>query len=79
MRRRKSIALLGAAAGWPGTVLAQQTQAAHLPIVGSLIFLPGNLVQAANEAELARLGWVEGKNVIFDLREVPADRGCRHS
>jgi putative ABC transport system substrate-binding protein len=35
--------------------------------------LPGNPVQDADVAELARLGWAEGKTVIYDVREVAAD------
>jgi putative ABC transport system substrate-binding protein len=74
MKRRQLITLLGAvAATRPETVLAQQTQAGHLPIIGSLLFSPGNPAKVALDAELERLGWVEGKTAIYDVRVVPPD------
>jgi putative tryptophan/tyrosine transport system substrate-binding protein len=65
----------GAAASRPGTGLAQQTQAAHPPIVGFLNTVPVRINPVFREivAELGRLGWVEGKTATFDVREVAAD------
>jgi len=80
MRRRPFIALFGAAAASrPGTALAQQTQAGHPPIIGWLLVQRPNPIFHEIIAELARLGWVEGKTVTYDVRVATADMSDLHA
>jgi putative ABC transport system substrate-binding protein len=71
MRRRTFIMLTGGAAAWPLSAGAQQ--AAKLRRVAYLALLPGPDAVIVKE-RLAELGYIEGKNLIFDLRP-PKD--CR--
>jgi ABC-type uncharacterized transport system substrate-binding protein len=69
MKRRKFIMLLGGAAAWPLAARAQQAEKRYT--VG--IFSAGgeNVMPTLNRAffdALRELGWVEGKNVIFEYR-----------
>jgi putative ABC transport system substrate-binding protein len=64
MRRREFIAFLGGAATWPLTAGAQQ--AAKLYRVAYLALLSGPDATIVKQW-LAELGYVEGKNLIFDL------------
>jgi putative tryptophan/tyrosine transport system substrate-binding protein len=68
LRRREFIAGLGAAAAWPVVARAQQ---AALPVVGYLqITSPeaGGFLLAAFRKGLGEIGYVEGRNVGFELR-----------
>jgi putative ABC transport system substrate-binding protein len=70
MRRREFITLLGgAAAGWP---LAARAQQLAIPLIGSLNtgFPTGTQLQrfATIRQHLARLGFVEGRNIAFEHR-----------
>jgi len=72
MRRRDFIAALGVSAALPIAVQAQQ-QRDRLRRVGMLFGAPendpeGQASRAAIIQELARLGWVEGRNVRIDQR-----------
>jgi len=77
MRRREFIALLGSATGvWPLPARAQQPAAVRR--VGVLINLSENDLEAqrlltAFREELARLGWVEGRNLRIDYRWANGD------
>src|SRR5262245_45100029 len=77
MERRQFIVLVGgAAASRPGVVLAQPAQGSqHPPIVGWLGSVPMRPNPIGDEivAELARLGWIEGKTVTYDVRDAPSD------
>ena len=67
MRRRKFITLLGGAAVWPLAAGAQEAGSRHT--VGFLS--AGNDNAALNTVvvvALSELGWVEGKNVVFEHR-----------
>jgi len=68
MRRRELIAGLGAVAAWP---LATGAQSPKVPTIGLLVAgapsSHGALV-AALVQRLRELGWVEGRNVLFDYR-----------
>jgi putative tryptophan/tyrosine transport system substrate-binding protein len=72
MRRREFITLLGgAAAAWP--VAARAQQAGGMRRIGWLIGAdendPGSQAQrAAFRESLAKLGWIEGRNLRIDLR-----------
>jgi len=72
MRRRELIALLGGATtAWPLVTRAQQT--AGVRRIGVLINLSENDQEAqrlltAFREELARLGWVDGRNLRIDYR-----------
>src|SRR5947209_10227686 len=66
MKRRAFIALIGgAAAAWPLTAGAQQ--AAKLSRIAYLSFISGPDAVIVKQ-RLVELGYVEGKNLIFDLR-----------
>ena len=70
MRRRGFITLLGGAAAWPIAAFAQQ----RLPRVG--VLLNGRAVPSANlqiAAELARIGYVEGRNIAYEIRSAEGD------
>ena len=67
MKRREFITLLGgAAAAWPLSTNAQQAESKYtVGILGA-----GNNVAELTTvvAALRELGWVEGKNVVFEPR-----------
>ena len=77
MRRRELIALLGSATGlWSLPARAQQP--ATVRRVGVLINLSENDLKAQRlltefREELARLGWVEGRNLRIDYRWASGD------
>jgi putative ABC transport system substrate-binding protein len=76
MRRRNFIAFLGGAATWPLTGSAQQAHAVRR--IGVLTGLVEDDKEsqarlAAFSLELARLGWVEGRNVLIDYRWANGD------
>ena len=70
MTRRGFITLLGGAAAWPIAAFAQQ----RLPRVGVLLYgraVPSGDLQIA--AELARIGYVEGRNIAYEIRAAEGD------
>jgi putative tryptophan/tyrosine transport system substrate-binding protein len=77
MRRRDLIVLAGsAAAGWPLTARAQQSEKVRL--IGILLGTPekdpiGEKRLAAFRDGLAELGWIEGRNVRFAIRWTGGD------
>jgi putative tryptophan/tyrosine transport system substrate-binding protein len=69
MRRREFIAAIGGAAAWPLAARAQQPARVRrigLLSAGSLLLDMRPVFSAA----LQELGWIEGKNIIFELRHV---------
>jgi putative ABC transport system substrate-binding protein len=71
MRRREFITLLGGAAAWP--LAAQAQQFGRIRHVGALIGGPASdpITQGYANAfreGLAKLGWIEGRNLRLDLR-----------
>jgi putative ABC transport system substrate-binding protein len=82
MRRREFITLIGGAATWPLNVRAQQPE--RVRRIG--ILWRGNVTEGVVQAqqtavreELAKLGWVDGRNVRFDLRYSGDDAGRMHA
>ena len=79
MRRREFIAILGgAAAGWPLSARAQQSNRPRL--VGALFAMAPSDPEAemrvkAFESGLRELGWVEGRNMRLEYRWAPRDPG----
>jgi len=76
MRRREFIMLLGGAAAWPRTLIAQSTDRARR--IGVLMELAASDPQArSNVAALQRglykLGWSQGGNLGIDYRWAPDD------
>jgi putative tryptophan/tyrosine transport system substrate-binding protein len=77
MRRREFISLLGsAAAAWPLTALAQQTE--RVRRIGVLLNVaaddPESLTRVTAFAQgLQELGWIDGRNVRIDFRWGGAD------
>jgi putative ABC transport system substrate-binding protein len=72
MRRRELITLLGgAAAAWPLAARAQQTERMRrvgVLIGGSASDPTSERYAAVFKEELAKLGWIEGRNLRIDLR-----------
>jgi putative ABC transport system substrate-binding protein len=69
MNRRDLIALLGSAATWPLAARAQQD--GRMRRVGLLMIgggLADSLLQPAFREGMAKLGWVEGRNLRIDVR-----------
>jgi putative ABC transport system substrate-binding protein len=78
VNRRELIALLGstAAVGWPLGARAQQQE--RMRRVGLLMAAAAGDQEisrrlAAFQGELGRLGWVEGRNVRFEIRWTAGD------
>ena len=67
MKRREFIALAGAAAAWPSSVNAQQPR----KVLGVLRGVPDPKYLQAFLARLRELGWVEGQNILIEVRWDP--------
>lgn len=79
MKRREFITLVGgAAATWPVAALAQQT--GKVARVGVLVISSSTPLSASGlkefMANLARLGFIEGRNLVVDRRELGFDTGA---
>jgi putative ABC transport system substrate-binding protein len=77
MRRRELLGLLGGVAAWPLSGHAQQGE--RLRRVGVLLTYAegdaeGQARLAAFHSGMRKLGWVEGRNVRYDLRWATTDR-----
>jgi len=77
MRRRDFVVRLGSAAlGWPLAAHAQTTERARrigvLLVVGETDTYGRQQVSVLKE-ELARLGWIDGKNLVIDVRWADGD------
>ena len=67
MKRRAFIALIGGAAAWPFAARAQQAEKKYT--VGILSAGGENTALSVAFADALReLGWVEGRNVVFEYR-----------
>jgi putative ABC transport system substrate-binding protein len=76
MRRREFIAGLGATAGWPLTVRAQQAgrvRRVAILHIGSQSERVTRTQQDALQEGLAKQGWLEGRSVRFDVRYAEDD------
>ena len=76
MKRCKFIPVLGGAATWPLAARAQQTE--RVRRIGVLTFSAesdqeGQSSVAAFREELAKLGWVEGRNSQIEIRWAAGD------
>jgi putative ABC transport system substrate-binding protein len=74
LQRREFITLLGGAAAWPIAARAQQDKRLVGIITG---FNDKEMapLYAAFRARLRELGWIEGQNVVFDVRATSGDYG----
>jgi putative ABC transport system substrate-binding protein len=78
MRRRQLLVALGGATLWPVAVRAQQSA---MPLVG--VLSSGSAAESAPQLitlrrGLSELGYIEGKNVLFDIAGARATmNGCR--
>jgi putative ABC transport system substrate-binding protein len=76
MRRREFIKLVGGAAAWPPAAQAQP--ATRRRLVAMLVSVGGDdpdqtaLVAAFHE-ELTRIGWIDGRNMRFEQRDILGD------
>jgi putative ABC transport system substrate-binding protein len=70
IRRRDVITLLGGAAAWPLAARAQQDRVRQIGVLrrGLETNRSVQAEQGALRESLARLGWIEGRNVRFDVR-----------
>jgi putative ABC transport system substrate-binding protein len=70
MKRREFITLLGGAAAWPLAARAQQAE--RMRRIGFLLAAPNDAEGQdrikAFQAELERLGWLDGRNVQIDYQ-----------
>jgi putative ABC transport system substrate-binding protein len=66
LKRREFITLLGGAAAWPVAARAQEAGSKHT--VGILSASGTPTLNTVFIAALSELGWVEGKNVVFEHR-----------
>ena len=76
MNRRKFAALLGAAAtGWPLAGLAQRpAKPARIVLLSDYVWGPFSSERSAPfRQRLRELGWVEGKNVVFEERHAATE------
>jgi putative tryptophan/tyrosine transport system substrate-binding protein len=73
MKRRQFITLLGGAAAWP--IAAHAQRADRIKHVGVLFGSSENQAEtaAALREGLAKLGWIEGRNLQIELRVAEAD------
>jgi putative tryptophan/tyrosine transport system substrate-binding protein len=72
MRRREFIAGLGGAAvAWPRTVRAQQVEGVRR--IGVLMWAVTEVDLGPFREELAKLGWVEGRNLLTEYRASARD------
>ena len=74
MRRREFTILLAGAAAWPGVAIAQQDNKKRL--VGLISAFNDKEMMplvAAFRARMQELGWVEGQNIVFDVRTTSGD------
>jgi putative ABC transport system substrate-binding protein len=71
MKRREFITLLGGAAAWPLAARAQQGERVRR-IAGLFLLQAQESRGFALWEELAKLGWIEGRNLQIDLRFAPA-------
>jgi putative ABC transport system substrate-binding protein len=71
MRRRQFITLLGGAVAWPIVAHAQQSE--RMRRIGYLSPSQPTPVDALIVEDLRQLGWIEGKNVSFEIRYADND------
>src|SRR4030095_15096598 len=74
MRRREFIVLLGGAAAWPTVAIAQQDSKKRL--IGLIAAFNDKEMMplvAAFRARMQELGWIEGQNIVFDVRSTSGD------
>jgi putative ABC transport system substrate-binding protein len=68
MKRREFITLLGGAAAWPVAARAQQPGKAYRIGLFNAGSEPPSELRSVIPDALRELGWIEGKNVIFERR-----------
>jgi putative tryptophan/tyrosine transport system substrate-binding protein len=72
MRRREFTMLLASAAAWPAVAIAQQKKR----LVGLIAAFNNKEMMplvAAFRARMQELGWIEGQNIVFDVRTTSGD------
>ncbi|MGB8896944.1 MAG: ABC transporter substrate-binding protein [Pseudolabrys sp.] len=74
MKRREFISLLGGAAAWPAVAIAQQ--GSKKPLVGLITGFSDKEMLPIAEAfrgRIKELGWLEGENIVVDVRATSGD------
>ena len=74
MRRREFIVLLGSAAAWPAVAIAQQdNRKRRVGLISAFNEKEMMPLVAAFRARMQELGWIEGQNIVFDVRATSGD------
>ena len=74
MRRRELIAGLSGAVAWPGGVWAQPPKGFTVSERFSAAAEVARSFREATVPELAKLGFVEGRNLVIDARLAPSEQ-----
>ena len=73
MRRREFFMLLGGAAAWPAFAIAQQDKKRLVGLIAAFNEKEMMPLVAAFRARMQELGWIEGQNIVFDVRATSGD------
>jgi ABC-type uncharacterized transport system substrate-binding protein len=74
MRRREFIMLLGGATMWPAVAVAQQDSKKRLVgLIAAFNDKEMTPLVAAFRVRMKELGWIEGQNIVFDVRATSGD------
>jgi putative ABC transport system substrate-binding protein len=74
MRRRQFIALFGGVAAWPAFAIAQQDNRKRLVgLIAGFDKEEMTPLVAAFRTRMQELGWIEGQNIVFDVRATAGD------
>jgi putative ABC transport system substrate-binding protein len=73
MRRREFLVLVGGAAVWPATAVSQQSKKKLIGVITGFNDKEVTLLFGTFRARLQELGWIEGQNVTFDIRNTSGD------
>src|SRR4029077_18567121 len=74
MRRREFIMLLGGATVWPAVAVAQQDNKKRLVgLIAAFNDKEMTPLVAAFRVRMKELGWIEGQNIVFDVRATSGD------
>ena len=74
MRRRDFITIVGSAAVWPAAAIAQQNNKKRLVgVITGFTDKEMTPLFAAFRTRMQELGWIEGQNIEFDIRNTSGD------
>lgn len=82
MKRRDLLGMLGATVAWPQVASAQQDGSRHIATVGFLGFASATIDAAIYQPfrkAMADLGYVEGRNIVVEIRSANGDVARGHA